>query len=190
MQKDAASIILMGHQLEAKAAQQLESKLASEPDEYEDRLSLIGYYYKHYYCCEIAGRRRIDHIVWLVRKHPDFKPILHSYLYAHLLDRRAYACIKAAWQAALGRAPNNIEILCNMANFVQNQEPELALELYERALGFAPGNSSVHARLEKLKGSMDTLMENRDSVLKSGDSYFVPGAVVCPDAKLSTMQRS
>jgi hypothetical protein len=183
MQLDIASVILIGHQLTASDVQMLERKLAEFPDDFEDRLKLIGYYYKHYYCCEPSGRRRMEHIIWLIRKNPDFKPILSSYLHTHLLDRQAYACIKAAWQAALNRSGTNMAVYCNMASFVQFSEPELAAELYEKALQFTPGNPLVTSRLQKLQHTMDLLIENRDAILKSHDSYYLAGAVPCPDKK-------
>jgi len=182
MTQDLASIILMGHHLVPMEAQAIEQKLGSDPDVFEERLRLIGYYYKHYYCCEPSGKRRIDHIVWLIRKQPNFKPMLMSYLHTHLLDRRAYACIKAAWGAAMVKHANNIDVICNMAAFVQFQEPELAEELYEKAKSIAPANAALNAKLERLRATKDLLIENRNSVTSSADSYFVIGAVQCPDA--------
>ena len=48
MRQDEASIVLMGHHLEPSEVLTLEQELTTQPDAYEDRLRLIGYYFKHY----------------------------------------------------------------------------------------------------------------------------------------------
>jgi hypothetical protein len=190
MHTDEASMVLMGHHLEPAQVKALEQKLASQPDDYEDRLRLIGYYFKHYQCCETAGKRRIDHIVWLIRKNPSFNPILGSYVNTHPLDRRAYACIKAAWQAALNRNERDMNVRTNMAGFVHLIEPELALELWEAALVMSPANAAVISRLQRMRDTMEMLIANRDSFTSNSHSYFVPGAVPCPGTgKVALPQR-
>ncbi len=140
---------MLGFDLDASTAAEMEQRLAAAPEDLPLRATLLGYYLGH-------GRgqpaHRRAHILWLIRNHPE-EPfastpecgILSSF------DPQGYAEGREAWAAALiARPEGNVHVRIGMARFLMFDDRPRAVSLLRDGLKTAPKDQDLQEALVSL----------------------------------------
>lgn len=131
--QDPFQLLQAGTQLSPEAAAALERLLADEPEHQALRSQLIGYYGGFDRDMETQGRQ-IEHVMWLIRNQPRSQVLASPEVYIYWrLQADAQREASSGWSQHLERAPEDLGLLRNASEFYQISDPELAIELLERA---------------------------------------------------------
>lgn len=122
-----------GRELSQEAAVALEQRLADDPGDTTARVQLLAYYFSRPRDSD-ARKRKIDHILWLVRNRPESEVLSAPYgQINHVLNTDAHSEAWAAWSQHLESMPDNLKVLRNAAGFLRFRDRQRAIELLERA---------------------------------------------------------
>ena len=122
---------------------ELEAQLAEQPDNIVTRTRLLQYY-GHYSrsSADDARRARVEHVVWLIGNAP-YASAMSGSGYSNVdlsFEPRSYEAGKEAWQRHVEREPDNPVFIARYARYVRNGDPNLHIELLQRALSLDPEN--------------------------------------------------
>jgi hypothetical protein len=148
---DAMTAAMDGGKLSAKSARKLEEDVNARPNDLTERSKLLGYYFHRCHSFEKARVSRQQHLLWLIRNHPE-APILRT-AFAILdpdLDGAAYEEGKKAWLEQVARRPKNTSILGGAAGYLLVYDAATAERLYKRAEAAAPRNHEWPEHLGRL----------------------------------------
>lgn len=122
-----------GRELSQEAAAALEQRLTGDPSDETARVRLIAYYFSRPRDSD-ARKRKIGHILWLVRNRPESEVLSVPYgQINHVLNADAHSEASAAWSQHLESMPDNLKVLRNVAGFLRFSDRQRAIELLERA---------------------------------------------------------
>ena len=156
----------------------LEKLIDENPDEVSSRVKLLGYYFQHYMCCEDSRQLRLRHIIWAIDNPLDIQPpFLHA---DFIFDRHSYAELKQYWSSKLSEKESLIDKL-RFADFVSAEDPDLAIQLYSKAVSSEPLNEDWSHRLQWLSSNRIDALQNREALLRMPEPDFI--ATPCAHSK-------
>jgi len=162
-----------------KDAQELERGVENTPNDLVARLQLLGFHFRHQFCCPQYKVRRVAHIVWLIERHPNFSECVHSYFSIVPQDKESFETVKLAWEGALANHAGDADVLGNMAMFLQAAYPKEAEQLMETAIKICPESEKWTELLGDHRSRMDQLLSSIKRHELSPISTSV-GSVKCP----------
>ena len=122
-----------GRALSREAAVALERRLADNPGDHPARVQLIAYYFGRPRDSD-ARKRRIEHVLWLVRNRPEAEVLsVPPGQLNHVLDADAYSEAWTVLSQHLESMPDNLNVLRNAAGFLRFSDRERAIELLRTA---------------------------------------------------------
>ena len=142
---------LKGSKLTSQAAEQLEGKLAQEPQDEHSRFTLLGYYCERAIWKRIDRERLMDHELWFIRNKPDHPEL--RFAVGPILacrDSDLYELGKVAWLEHVHEGCTDVAILMNAACFFSMWDIEMAIRLVERARVIEPSNRELLRELAHL----------------------------------------
>lgn len=155
---------LEGRRLTSQAAEQLEGKLAQEPEDEHSRFTLIGYYCKRAIWKRVDRERVMNHELWFIRNkpdHPELRFVVGSIVACW--DSDLYELGKAAWLEHVHEGCTDVAILMNAASFFSMWDSKMAIRLVERARVLEPSNRKLLHRLAHIHDL--ALLRNPDDTL-------------------------
>ncbi|MBX3227674.1 MAG: hypothetical protein KIT84_15065 [Labilithrix sp.] len=120
----------------AEVAAALEARVASDPNDVEARVKLVGCYFLASLWPDKQGVRG-EHLAWLARNRPDVGLGGYGTLIAELAPEQ-HAVALAAWRDVALGPDVDLATLHNAASFIGFEHPEEAAELYRRASAREP----------------------------------------------------
>ena len=122
-----------GRELSQEVAIALEQRLADNPGDETSRVQLVAYYFRRLRDSD-ARKRRIEHVLWLVRNQPESEVLsVPPGQINHRLHTDAHAEAWTVWSQHLESMPDNLKVLRNAAGFIRLSDRPRAIELLERA---------------------------------------------------------
>lgn len=120
-------------ELTQEGANALEQRLADNPGDETARVQLIVYYFRRGRDSD-ARKRKVDHILWLVRNRPESEMLSSGYgQINHVLSATAHSEALRAWSQHLENMPYNLNVLRNAAQFLMFSDRRRAIKLLELA---------------------------------------------------------
>jgi hypothetical protein len=118
----------------------LEAHLVRNPGDLSVRARLLTHYFQF-----AAGQPRLEHILWVVKNHPESKlagsPVVRIYREADTWTTRSdYEAVRALWLINVEGRPNDAAVLGNAGRFFEAEEPVRAAELLRRSWKLDPAN--------------------------------------------------
>lgn len=118
--------------LTQEGASALEQRLADNPGDEAARVQLIIYYFGRR--DSDARKRKVGHILWLVRNRPESEALSAGYgQINHVLNAGVHSEALTAWSQHLENMPDNLKVLRNAAKFLMFSDRQRAIKLLERA---------------------------------------------------------
>lgn len=151
-QKVAEPLLYSGRVLSSQEADNLESRLSTDPSDLAAHVSLIGYYFSKDGSTDgsIIQKKR-GHILWLIQNHPDSQ--LHKNPVARLyVDKEGFEQAEQLWLKQVAAFKGNSAVLSNAINFVLIQDKPLAEKLLKQAAAAEPRDAQWPRRLGELYG--------------------------------------
>jgi tetratricopeptide (TPR) repeat protein len=138
-----------GSKLSENEAADLEKKSAATPDDLSLRIKLVSYY-NGKYGSETARKNRQQHILWIIKNHPDVMGLDSEIFLVPELDNPAFEQAKKLWLEQVKKNPKNIKILRNAAQFFYQDDKDDAEKLINRAMELEPKSYEWPAELGHL----------------------------------------
>ena len=150
-QQDAAALATEGGRLSSEEVRKLEEQLAVDPDNLSLRARLIGYYFLRAFESDSAGRERQNHIMWIIRNHPEAEVAGLPCVSLHpLLDEDSYDRARRLWLEQIKAHEENPAVIGNAAHFFLLSDMGLSEELLRKARKLEPENPQWSRRLGRL----------------------------------------
>ncbi len=151
---DPNRALFEGHQLTAAQVTDVEAAIQANPDDWQDRVRLLGFYATQLSASSnTAQTARLQQILWLIEHRPDLT-VLHSPDAAiPFLTTRNVAVMggleeaKQAWRQALATHSDDWRVLGNAAWFFRIKDKDQSVDLLRRALAASPGNRMLADQL-------------------------------------------
>lgn len=148
---EANQLISLGRKLSELEVIGLKEKLKSNPEDLRIRAMLISYY-EHNPYDDTAQRMRAEHVLWIIKNHPDSKvaaiPVID-------LDPESnganYFQAKKLWLDQIKKMPNSISILHNAVSFLSIHDKALAEELLMKLMKLVPSTLGWQERINFFK---------------------------------------
>ena len=140
--EDVHSRKVRGWNLNPEQAASLEKKLEQDPHDLASRAQLLEYYSGSRYFLSESGREaKRSHVLWLIHNRPEAEALMDpSAQIFSVHDPEGYVEGKNAWMNHLQRDPANLRLLEHAANFFQQVDHELSIELLQRAQSLDENN--------------------------------------------------
>jgi len=148
-----------GVNLDAAQAAALEARLAKDPQDFDARAQLLGYYEEGEASADVAARLR-EHALWWVDHRPEVVlPLRWQCMAARTDDKETLlAEFEAHWRNQVERFPGDTAVLENATwFFLARDNLEEAIALMERCMAIDPDNSHWRER----RGYFIDLLEHR-----------------------------
>jgi hypothetical protein len=150
-----AKLAREGYTLTKNAAEDIESRLKSQPDDLAARTRLLGFYFRgatQVYPREVAIEARRRHILWLIENHPDSEvsALSEATIDAKghaLADPDGYRQASAMWTEQALRHSADVRVLSHAARFVVLSDKERAASLLRQAQSAEPNSREWPARI-------------------------------------------
>lgn len=127
-----------GRKLNSGQAEKLEMLLQAEGGSVLQRLCLLSYYQTRRYKLledKQINTKFLDHIRWLIDNAPASAAAGRAATWIDkILHASDYELCKGWWMAKVTQDPSNPDIAINAAKFLKRWEPDLSIELVDRAL--------------------------------------------------------
>ncbi len=176
---DVLTLLQEGAQLSTEEVEALEAHLESDPQDLSTRARLLGYYGDLSRYSEPSSRIRLRPLLtWVIRNEP--KSQLLGPLDSQMLeldpyfDAAGYREGKQAYLEHLEKQPNDLILLQRIAEFVNIEDQDLAIELLQKAQSIDSSNPDILRDLAFMYylGILDRSGEtNVDSARKSLEFY-------------------
>jgi len=148
---DSTLLAMEGRGMSAEAAQALEARLQSAPDDVEARTKLLGYYFLRAHTSQEAKAARQQNVLWLIRNRPEAAILDTPFAQLNaILEGSAYDEGKKAWLEQVDRQPADAPILGRAANYLLLHDSETAESLLRRAEAAEPQSPDWPQRLGRL----------------------------------------
>ncbi len=135
-----------------------ELAVRSNPEDLNTRMELLVYHGYH------NQPRYTDHLVWLIKHHPDIEtlPMAHpNFAYLARQNPGLAEQIRSAWREAIAKHQASAAVILNAAGFLRSLDPERSLELLRKAKAL---DDPIHAKKYD--------QENRGNLHSRGDGAF------------------
>lgn len=125
----------------------LEADLIRNPLDLSARARLLTCYFQYG-----ASQPRVEHIVWVVKNHPESKlagsPVVRIAPVSDTLSTRSdYERVRTLWLTNVEKYRSKASVLVNAGLFFEREEPVRAGELFKRAWTLEPDNGFIRAAL-------------------------------------------
>jgi hypothetical protein len=130
----AQKMVLEGYLISPQDAQVFQKRCSENPDDWEARLKLLGFYHAHQLCCQQNRSCRIENIIWTIDNVPKISRAMRTYLLVAPGDQTYVPQVRAAFQRRIDAAPNDPTSHENMGDFLLATMPGEACSFYEKAL--------------------------------------------------------
>lgn len=121
---------------------------------------------------------RIDHVLWMIENHPEWDGFLLNQ--SRYWEEAAYVSVRTAWLRQIGPDKQSGTILHHAAVFFEQREPDLAVELLERAIRVEPdvpfhvkGLGALYGRSQFGSGSDSSFAIHAKSTLLSSTNWLI-----------------
>ena len=142
---------LAGTELSADAVAATERKVASNPNDTESRVKLLGFYFALRNGDESAQEAAQPHILWIISNFPDSEAAGEPWVRIRKsVDPSRYEAVREAWCENLRKHPDNAQVMANAARFFLLNEMALSEELLMQAQALEPDNAEWTERLGHL----------------------------------------
>ncbi len=146
-------LIVEGQELSPNEAAASEKELEQHPDDLDTRTKLMGYYeFKDSDRDQFhAAYRR--HALWFIEHAPDSAhtaQVFYPLIFDEASDPESFARAEKLWLDHVNRAPENIALLENAAQFLMWSEPDNALGVLTSLQEHQPNNFQWHQRLGEI----------------------------------------
>lgn len=159
---------LAGQNLNAKAASDLETALARNPDDLAIRTKLLSYYFRAQFTSAQAKESHRRHVLWIIKNRPDAKIAGLPHCGIDLiLDRDGYNEGKQLWLEQTRSHAQDSTILGHAAQYFLIWDNHLAEDLLKQAEKIEPNNSQWSERL----GYLYALRDGKAAAAKSLAEY-------------------
>ena len=137
---------MQGMRVSPEEAGKLEAQLKSSPTDIDTRALLIGYYQRGVFNDPPRAANHIRHLIWAAENQPWSPLLATTCANAHRpnYEPAQWIALSETWARAVKRYGNDPRVLVNAAEFFNSEDLKRALELHERAVKFAPDESSLH----------------------------------------------
>ena len=150
---DARLLTKQGRGLTAQGVKTIEAGLKESPDDLENRIRLLGYYFGKQFSSPEARNARIAHVLWIIRHHPDSSIAgLSASQINKIFDAIGYSKASMLWLEQVESNSTNSKIIGNAANFFLLADREQAENLLKKAQELEPDNPQWPERLGHLYG--------------------------------------
>jgi hypothetical protein len=123
-----------GKFLNKKEVGLLEQSLQTDPENLNDRLKLIGFYYKFVQWNSSSRKAALQHISWLVANKPDHIALrLPEITTAFVSDSSLDEELSSQWETVISHSNSNPTILRHAAKFLRFRHKARAEELLRLA---------------------------------------------------------
>jgi len=137
---DDSKLLMKGHKLSRKEVSQITKQLQKNPDNIRARLLLLGFY---------ESPRRMDKyyelLNWIIDNQPRRAMLQH--VGVSVTKTEAYRLSKRHWLRQLRLNPDDITILCNIANFCQICDQKDSVKYLRRAVELQPNSEELVRQL-------------------------------------------
>jgi tetratricopeptide (TPR) repeat protein len=132
-------LVFASRDLPGSVALELEKHLEDDPDDFETRVRLIGFYFRARYESPQLRRTRLRHVTWFVDHHPG-DPLLDPYaeISRDLDGRLAYVRLKNRWIDQVKAHDREPGVMLNAARFFIPEEPYLSQLYLKKAQQLEP----------------------------------------------------
>lgn len=115
-------------------AAECEKAIQADPENFELRCKLLGYYSSNRYIDPVGVQKYHEHVVFAIKRFPESRITGSHYAHFDLAidDRKFYDEAKKVWLSQVDSHPKNPAIIHNASKFFANSESQLAKELKER----------------------------------------------------------
>ncbi len=128
--EDAHSLARLGGQMGPADKVSLEAQVAKNPNDFNSRTKLLGYYF-------IKGRQDADaksnrqrHVVWLIENAPESEVLGLPYSgIDKILEKEGYDRAKQAWLTVIQKSPEKLSVLRNASTFFLLHDRKISEEL-------------------------------------------------------------
>ena len=140
--RDKYSQMMRGQNLTPEQAASLEKKLEQNPYDLASRTLLLHYYSgPGQFMNRSAREPKRSHVLWLIHNRPEAEMLAdHSAQINSHFDPEGYVEGKNAWMHQLQREPANLKLLEHAAEFFQQFDRQLAIELLHQAQSLDENN--------------------------------------------------
>lgn len=164
------SYAVAGHNLSDEQKDKLESIVLKNPNDLRSRIILLGSYspFKPH-----EKDKRLAHIEWVVKNHPEHAIAGSAYAQVHI-DDLDYLSTAALWVDQTKKHKRNPRVLVNAANFYTLRDKDLAEEFFKKAIALDPNNDEIKHKLAHLytlsKGYEQQALVQKEELCKRPDS--------------------
>lgn len=152
---DPGRALREGHQLTAAQAASAEAVLRTEPEDWQNRVRLLGYYANR---AKISGTgessdaARLEQILWLIEHHPEFTVLRASDAAIPFRSGDGSVTggleqVKQAWGQAVATHATDARVLTNAAWFFRLLDKDQSVELLRRAILANPADQMLRNQL-------------------------------------------
>jgi len=148
---DVSGYILKGSELSREDVEDLEKRIAVNPEDIDARGFLLGYYMMHQFEDEKSRKAREKHIIWLIENNCE-SSIVGSPLATldPIIDGDVFYEAKKLWIKKINDNPRNTYVLSNAAGFMLLYDRDQAEKLLKKLQKIEPDNPEWRKRLGEL----------------------------------------
>ena len=162
--QDLRDEVYAGSNISQDEATSLESQLVESSEDLAARAQLVGYYDGQRFLNYAARVKHVEHVLWFIENAPEANLLAGpEVLIDEYFAADGYAKGKDAWSSHLENDPNNLRILKHSANFLRQDDRQLALQILNHAQSLDQEEPDWAEQLGQLH-RLDSL----DSLLRDG----------------------
>ncbi len=137
------ALILQGSNLTEEQAQDLEKVLVVDPNNFNGRVQVLGYYSRKQYSIKAAKEKYIEQIFWWIEHQPDYADAIAIYVSAggRICTPQQFGEARELWYDQLEKYSGNGRIYGNAGAFVIWRDLETGEKLLKQASNLDATNS-------------------------------------------------
>jgi len=144
MAQDYLRVSVAGSKMTRQAADDLEQRVSTNPDDELSRVALMGYYPARAIWHRADREKSLNHELWFIRNYPAHPELRFPRCSAiACADKDLYELGRSAWLEHVHEDCNDVAILSNAAAFFTRWDREFAVQLVERARKIEPANNRL-----------------------------------------------
>ena len=132
-EKDLTKLAIEARDINEEEVEKLEEQLNLDPNNLSIRARLLGYYSSSGFRSERGKSSYKKHAFWVIENKPDSELARGPFIDPMLSHALGYPEVKELWLKQVGKDPNNSRTIGNAARFFFLVEPNVAIELFEKA---------------------------------------------------------
>jgi tetratricopeptide (TPR) repeat protein len=176
-------LTLAGDRLSSEEAAELESAVAQDPADLDNRARLLGYYSPHMFDSEDARAAYERHALWVVENRPE-SPLAGTVVMTGLCGLGDETAENAThlWQKQVDASPRSAPVLSNAAMLLEHTDEQLGEEYLRKGQELEPDNFEWHERLGLhlfLSGIRDAPPEERRKRAEKALEEYEKAATLC-----------